>query len=263
MIKNPFFIYNFNFDISAVFQIRNKHEFDKSVKYLAIYNSTEDFTTLNSNYMYKINENKILKIINKRYFIQYNYIKLIRKCIIINLDNNKEEIENNNIQIIIEYFQNANKNGTTLLSSFKSKKKITEIEIENKLKFDLSIYSTTLDKFLYFFFPKIIINESNLITRPIHQILEFIIEKIQLSKIYKLSNIKMQNKGEEIILFLKENNTINLRIFLVKLSNISTYVLMSKMTKKINEVRNIKLMYRYMLKRVKQILENDIIREEI
>ena len=71
----------------------------------------------------------------------------------------------------------------------------------------------------------------------------------------------MQNKGEEIILFLKENNKVNLRIFLVKLSNISTYVLMSKITKNINEIRNIKLMYRYMLKRVKQILENDIIRE--
>ena len=71
----------------------------------------------------------------------------------------------------------------------------------------------------------------------------------------------MQNKGEEIMIFLKENNTLNIRIYLVKLSNISTYVLMSKITKEINEIRNIKLKYKYMLKRVKEILENDIIRE--
>jgi hypothetical protein len=210
--------------------------------------------------MYKINEKKILKLENKRYVIQYNYIKFIRNCIILNLNNEKDE-NNNEIQLIIEYFQNANKNGTTLLSSFISKKKITENEIENKIKFDLNVYSTTLEKFLYFFFPKIIITESNLIVRPMQQILEFIIEKVNLSKRFKISNIKMQNKGEEIILFLKENNKVNLRIFLVKLSNISTYVLMSKITKNINEIRNIKLMYRYMLKRVKQILENDIIRE--
>ena len=260
MIKYPFFIYNFNFDISAVFQIRNRHEFDKSIKYFAIYNTTADLTTLNAEYMYKINEKKILKLENKRYVIQYNYIKFIRNCIILNLNDEKDE-NNNEIQLIIEYFQNANKNGTTLLSSFISKKKITENEIENKIKFDLNVYSTTLEKFLYFFFPKIIISESNLIVRPMQQILEFIIEKVNLSKKYKISNIKMQNKGEEIILFLKENNKVNLRIFLVKLSNISTYVLMSKITKNINEIRNIKLMYRYMLKRVKQILENDIIRE--
>ena len=260
MIKYPFFIYNFNFDISAVFQIRNRHEFDKSIKYFAIYNTTADLTTLNAEYMYKINEKKILKLENKRYVIQYNYIKFIRNCIILNLNNEKDE-NNNEIQLIIEYFQNANKNGTTLLSSFISKKKITENEIENKIKFDLNVYSTTLEKFLYFFFPKIIISESNLIVRPMQQILEFIIEKVNLSKRFKISNIKMQNKGEEIILFLKENNKVNLRIFLVKLSNISTYVLMSKITKNINEIRNIKLMYRYMLKRVKQILENDIIRE--
>ena len=262
MIKYPFFIYNFNFDISAVFQIRNRHEFDKSIKYFAIYNTTADLTTLNAEYMYKINEKKILKLENKRYVIQYNYIKFIRNCIILNLNNEKDE-NNNEIQLIIEYFQNANKNGTTLLSSFISKKKITENEIENKIKFDLNVYSTTLEKFLYFFFPKIIITESNLIVRPMQQILEFIIEKVNLSKRkrFKISNIKMQNNGEEIILFLKENNKVNLRIFLVKLSNISTYVLMSKITKNINEIRNIKLMYRYMLKRVKQILENDIIRE--
>jgi len=260
MIKYPFFIYNFNFDISAVFQIRNRHEFDKSIKYFAIYNTTADLTTLNAEYMYKINEKKILKLENKRYVIQYNYIKFIRNCIILNLNNEKDE-NNNEIQLIIEYFQNANKNGTTLLSSFISKKKITENEIENKIKFDLNVYSTALEKFLYFFFPKIIISESNLIVRPMQQILEFIIEKVNLSKRFKISNIKMQNKGEEIILFLKENNKVNLRIFLVKLSNISTYVLMSKITKNINEIRNIKLMYRYMLKRVKQILENDIIRE--
>ena len=260
MIKYPFFIYNFNFDISAVFQIRNRHEFDKSIKYFAIYNTTADLTTLNAEYMYKINEKKILKLENKRYVIQYNYIKFIRNCIILNLNNEKDE-NNNEIQLIIEYFQNANKNGTTLLSSFISKKKITENEIENKIKFDLNVYSTTLEKFLYFFFPKIIITESNLIVRPMQQILEFIIEKVNLSKRFKISNIKMQNKGEEIILFLKENNKVNLRIFLVKLSNISTFVLMSKITKNINEIRNIKLMYRYMLKRVKQILENDIIRE--
>ena len=260
MIKYPFFIYNFNFDISAVFQIRNRHEFDKSIKYFAIYNTTADLTTINAEYMYKINEKKILKLENKRYVIQYNYIKFIRNCIILNLNDEKNE-NNNEIQLIIEYFQNANKNGTTLLSSFISKKKITENEIENKIKFDLNVYSTTLEKFLYFFFPKIIISESNLIVRPMQQILEFIIEKVNLSKKYKISNIKMQNKGEEIILFLKENNKVNLRIFLVKLSNISTYVLMSKITKNINEIRNIKLMYRYMLKRVKQILENDIIRE--
>ena len=260
MIKYPFFIYNFNFDISAVFQIRNRHEFDKSIKYFAIYNTTADLTTLNAEYMYKINEKKILKLENKRYVIQYNYIKFIRNCIILNLNNEKDE-NNNEIQLIIEYFQNANKNGTTLLSSFISKKKITENEIENKIKFDLNVYSTTLEKFLYFFFPKIIISESNLIVRPMQQILEFIIEKVNLSKRFKISNIKMQNKGEEIILFLKENNKVNLRIFLVKLSNISTFVLMSKITKNINEIRNIKLMYRYMLKRVKQILENDIIRE--
>ena len=260
MIKYPFFIYNFNFDISAVFQIRNQHEFDKSIKYFAIYNTTADLTKLNAEYMYKLNEKKILKLENKSYVIQYNYIKFIRNCIILNLNNEKDE-NNNEIQLIIEYFQNANKNGTTLLSSFISKKKITENEIENKIKFDLNVYSTTLDKFLYFFFPKIIISESNLIVRPMQQILEFIIEKVNLSKRIKISNIKMQNKGEEIILFLKENNKVNLRIFLVKLSNISTYVLMSKITKNINEIRNIKLMYRYMLKRVKQILENDIIRE--
>ena len=260
MIKYPFFIYNFNFDISAVFQIRNRHEFDKSIKYFAIYNTTADLTTLNAEYMYKINEKKILKLENKRYVIQYNYIKFIRNCIIMNLNDEKDE-NNNEIQLIIEYFQNANKNGTTLLSSFISKKKITENEIENKIKFDLNVYSTTLEKFLYFFFPKIIISESNLIVRPMQQILEFIIEKVNLSKRFKISNIKMQNKGEEIILFLKENNKVNLRIFLVKLSNISTFVLMSKITKNINEIRNIKLMYRYMLKRVKQILENDIIRE--
>ena len=260
MIKYPFFIYNFNFDISAVFQIRNRHEFDKSIKYFAIYNTTADLTTINAKYMYKINEKKILKLENKRYVIQYNYIKFIRNCIIMNLNHEKDE-NNNEIQLIIEYFQNANKNGTTLLSSFISKKKITENEIENKIKFDLNVYSTTLEKFLYFFFPKIIISESNLIVRPMQQILEFIIEKVNLSKRFKISNIKMQNKGEEIILFLKENNKVNLRIFLVKLSNISTYVLMSKITKNINEIRNIKLMYRYMLKRVKQILENDIIRE--
>ena len=260
MIKYPFFIYNFNFDISAVFQIRNRHEFDKSIKYFAIYNTTADLTTINAEYMYKINEKKILKLENKRYVIQYNYIKFIRNCIILNLNDEKNE-NNNEIQLIIEYFQNANKNGTTLLSSFISKKKITENEIENKIKFDLNVYSTTLEKFLYFFFPKIIISESNLIVRPMQQILEFIIEKVNLSKRFKISNIKMQNKGEEIILFLKENNKVNLRIFLVKLSNISTYVLMSKITKNINEIRNIKLMYRYMLKRVKQILENDIIRE--
>ena len=260
MIKYPFFIYNFNFDISAVFQIRNRHEFDKSIKYFAIYNTTADLTTLNAEYMYKINEKKILKLENKRYVIQYNYIKFIRNCIILNLNNEKDE-NNNEIQLIIEYFQNANKNGTTLLSSFISKKKITENEIEKKIKFDLNVYSTALEKFLYFFFPKIIISESNLIVRPMQQILEFIIEKVNLSKRFKISNIKMQNKGEEIILFLKENNKVNLRIFLVKLSNISTYVLMSKITKNINEIRNIKLMYRYMLKRVKQILENDIIRE--
>ena len=260
MIKYPFFIYNFNFDISAVFQIRNQHEFDKSIKYFAIYNTTADLTKLNAEYMYKLNEKKILKLENKSYVIQYNYIKFIRNCIILNLNNEKDE-NNNEIQLIIEYFQNANKNGTTLLSSFISKKKITENEIENKIKFDLNVYSTTLEKFLYFFFPKIIISESNLIVRPMQQILEFIIEKVNLSKKFKISNIKMQNKGEEIILFLKENNKVNLRIFLVKLSNISTYVLMSKITKNINEIRNIKLMYRYMLKRVKQILENDIIRE--
>ena len=262
MIKYPFFIYNFNFDISAVFQIRNRHEFDKSIKYFAIYNTTADLTTLNAEYMYKINEKKILKLENKRYVIQYNYIKFIRNCIIMNLNDEKNE-NNNEIQLIIEYFQNANKNGTTLLSSFISKKKITENGIENKIKFDLNAFSKTLEKFLYFFFPKIIITESNLIVRPMQQILEFIIEKVNLSKRkrFKISNIKMQNNGEEIILFLKENNKVNLRIFLVKLSNISTYVLMSKITKNINEIRNIKLMYRYMLKRVKQILENDIIRE--
>ena len=97
--------------------------------------------------------------------------------------------------------------------------------------------------------------------RPIQQILDFILDKIKLSKKYSVSNIKMQNKGEEIILFLKENITLNVRIFLVKLSNISTYILMSKITKEINEVRNIKLMYRYMLKRLKELLENDLIRE--
>jgi hypothetical protein len=36
---------------------------------------------------------------------------------------------------------------------------------------------------------------------------------------------------------------------------------MSKITKEINEVRNIKLKYRYMLKRLKELLENDLLRE--
>ena len=216
MLKYPFFIYNFNFDISAVFQIRNRDEFHKSIKYFAIYNRAADLTTINSEYMYKINEKKILKLENKKSFIQYNYIKIIRNCIIMNLNNEKEN--NNEIHLIIEYFQNAYKNGTTLLSSFISKKKITENGIENKIKLDLNAFSKTLEKFLYFFFPKIIISESNLIVRPMQQILEFIIEKVNLSKRFKISNIKMQNKGEEIILFLKENNKINLRIFLVKLS---------------------------------------------
>ena len=163
--------------------------------------------------------------------------------------------------MIIEYFHNANKNGTTFLLSFKSKKENFDNEIKNKIKFDASIYATALNKFLYFFFPKILINESNLIIRPIQQILEFILNKVKLSKKFTISNIKMQNKGEEIIIFLKENNKLNVRIFLVKLSNISTFVLLSKITKEINEVRNIKLMIRYMLKRVKEILENDLIRE--
>ena len=262
MIKKPFYIYNFNYDISAVFQIRNKHEFDKSNKYLAKYNSVHDFTTLNSVCIYEMNENKIFKIINKSYFIQYNYIKFTKKCYIINLhDKNDKENNKNECYFIIEYYQNANKNGTTLMTSIKSKKKIIENEIENKIRFDLTVFATSLNQFLYFFFPKIIINESNLIIRPIQQILEFILDKIKLSKKFTISNIKMQNKGEEIIIFLKENNTLNIRIFLVKLSNISTYVLMSKITKEINEIRNIKLKYKYMLKRVKEILENDIIRE--
>ena len=259
MIKKPFYIYNFNFDISAVFQIRNNHEFDKSNKYLAKYNSIYDLTTLNSGCIYEMNENKIFKIINKRYFIQYNYIKLIKKCYIINSDDKNDKENNNNaINFIIEYYHNANKNGTTLMTSFE---KIVENEIENKIRFDLTIYATSLNQFLYFFFPKIIIHESNLIIRPIQQILEFILDKIKLSKKFRISNIKMQNKGEEIIIFLKENNTINVRIYLIKLSNISTYILMSKITKEINEIRNIKLKYKYMLKRIKEILENDIIRE--
>ena len=259
MIKKPFYIYNFNFDISAVFQIRNNHEFDKSNKYLAKYNSIYDLTTLNSGCIYEMNENKIFKIINKRYFIQYNYIKLIKKCYIINSDDKNDKENNNNaINFIIEYYHNANKNGTTFMTSFE---KIVENEIENKIRFDLTIYATSLNQFLYFFFPKIIIHESNLIIRPIQQILEFILDKIKLSKKFRISNIKMQNKGEEIIIFLKENNTINVRIYLIKLSNISTYILMSKITKEINEVRNIKLMYRYMLKRLKELLENDLIRE--
>ena len=259
MKKYPFYIFNFNFDISAVFQIRNNHEYDKSIKYLAKYNSIQDLTTVNSNYLYIINSNKILKIVNKNYYIQYNYIKFTKKCYIINSDNKKDE--NNVVFLIVEYFRNANKNGTTFLLSFKSKEKNFDNEIKNKIKFDASIYATSLNKFLHFFFPKILINESNLIIRPIQQILDFILDKIKLSKKYSVSNIKMQNKGEEIILFLKENNTLNVRIFLVKLSNISTYILMSKITKEINEVRNIKLMYRYMLKRLKELLENDLIRE--
>ena len=262
MIKKPFYIYNFDFDISAVFQIRSNHEFDKSIKYLAKYNSLQDLTTLNSGYIYKMNENKIFKIINKSYFIQYNYIKLTRKCYIINSDDKNDKENNNNaINFIIEYYHNANKNGTTFLLSFKSKEKNFDNEIKNKIKFDASIYATSLNKFLHFFFPKILINESNLIVRPIQQILDFILDKIKLSKKFSVSNIKMQNKGEEIILFLKENNTLNVRIFLVKLSNISTYILMSKITKEINEVRNIKLKYRYMLKRLKELLENDLLRE--
>ena len=259
MKKYPFYIFNFNFDISAVFQIRNNHEYDKSIKYLAKYNSIQDLTTVNSNYLYIINSNKILKIINKNYYIQYNYIKFTKKCYIINSDNKKDE--NNVVFLIIEYFHNANKNGTIFLLSYKSKEKNFDNEIKNKIKFDASIYATSLNKFLHFFFPKILINESNLIVRPIQQILDFILDKIKLSKKFYVSNIKMQNKGEEIILFLKENNTLNVRIFLVKLSNISTYILMSKITKEINEVRNIKLMYRYMLKRLKELLENDLIRE--
>ena len=262
MIKKPFYIYNFNFDISAVFQIRNNHEFDKSIKYLAKYNSVHDLTTLNSGCIYEMNENKIFKIINERYFIQYNYIKLTKKCYIINSDDKNDKENNNNaINFIIEYYHNANKNGTTFMASFESKKKIIENEIENKIRFDLTVFATTLNQFLYLFFPKIIINESNLIIRPIQQILDFILDKIKLLKKFTISNIKMQNKGEEIIIFLKENNTLNIRIFLVKLSNISTYVLMSKITKEINEIRNIKLKYKYMLKRLKEILENDIIRE--
>jgi hypothetical protein len=209
-----------------------------------------------------MNENKIFKVINKSYFIQYNYIKFIKKCYIVNSDDkNDKENNNNDIYFIIEYYHNANKNGTTLMTSFKSKKNFIENEIENKIRFDLTIFATTLNKFLNFFFPKIIISESNLIIRPIQQILEFILDKIKLSKKFRISNIKMQNKGEEIMIFLKENNTLNIRIYLVKLSNISTYVLMSKITKEINEIRNIKLKYKYMLKRVKEILENDIIRE--
>ena len=61
MKKNPFYIFNFNFDISVVFQIRNNHEYDKSINYLAKYNSIQDLTTVNSNYIYFINGNKILK----------------------------------------------------------------------------------------------------------------------------------------------------------------------------------------------------------
>ena len=262
MIKKPLYIYNFNYDISAVFQISNNHEFDKSNKYLAKIKSVHDFTTLNSGCIYEMNENKIFKVINKSYFIQYNYIKFTKKCYIINSDDKYDKENNNNdIYFIIEYYHNANKNGTTLMTSFKSKKNFIENEIENKIRFDLTIFATTLNKFLNFFFPKIIISESNLIIRPIQQILEFILDKIKLSKKFTNSNNKMQNKGEEIIIFLKENNKLNIRIFLVKLSNISTYVLMSKITKEINEIRNIKLKYKYMLKRVKEILENDIIRE--
>jgi hypothetical protein len=259
MKKTPFYIFNFNFDISVVFQIRNNHEYDKSINYLAKYNSIQDLTTVNSNYIYIINGNKILKIVNKNYYIQYNYIKFTKKCYIINSDNKNDE--NDVVFLIIEYFHNANKNGTTFLLSFKSKKENFDNEIKNKIKFDASIYATALNKFLYFFFPKILINESNLIIRPIQQILEFILNKVKLSKKFTISNIKMQNKGEEIIIFLKENNKLNVRIFLVKLSNISTFVLLSKITKEINEVRNIKLTIRYMLKRVKEILENDLIRE--
>jgi len=263
MIKKPFFIYNFNFDISAIFQIRNKHEFDKSIKYLANYKTISDFTTLNSGYYYKINENTIAKIINKSYKLQLNYIKFTRNCYIIDNNSKNNKNDNNEINIVTEYFHTAN-NGTTLVTSAHhniiDNKNI--IEIENKLKFDLLIYATNLNQFLYLFYPKVLINESNLIQRPVQQILGFIIEKIKKSSDkYKLINIKMQNKGEEIVVYLKKNNTINIRIFMVKLSNISTYVLLSNITNKINEVRNIKLLCRYILKRIKQILEKDIIRE--